>query len=367
MPPEYLAPGVYVEEIPTGVHTIAGVSTSITAFVGRTATGPTNAPTLLTSFVDFERTYGGLALDCPLGYAVRDFFLNGGTPGSIARIVHRDSSGMNDESAPITDADIADPALEAQHRGLWLSTRPSLVNLLCIPPLGRTVDVSATTWNTALTYAKSRRAFLIVDPPTTWTSASDALAGVDSLLMRDPNAALYFPRIQAPDPLHAGLLESFAPCGAVAGVYARTDATRGVWKAPAADSGTLTGIHDLDLTLTEPINAELNRVAINCLRSFPARGHVVWGARTLAGADASNSEWKYVPIRRHRALHRGEHRPRHGVGRLRAERRAALGATPPLRRRVPEQPLASGGIPGPHTAARLLREVRHHDDDAERD
>lgn len=96
MPPDYLAPGVYIQETPAGLHTITGVSTSITAFVGRTASGPTDRPQPVYSFSDFEHTYGGLSPDSPLSYAVRDFFLNGGSHAVIARIVHRDAHGADD-------------------------------------------------------------------------------------------------------------------------------------------------------------------------------------------------------------------------------------------------------------------------------
>jgi phage tail sheath protein FI len=251
MPPEYLASGVYVREIPTGVHTITGVATSITAFVGRTVSGPTDAPTRVTSFTDFERLYGGLSRECPLTYAVRHFFDNGGAGPVVARIVHRDESGLTDESAPITDADIADAALEVHQRGLWLLGQCDALNLICIPPLGPGVDVAPSTWNTVIRYAAARRAFVIVDAPATWTSASAAAKAVDTFIVRDSHAALYFPRVLAPDPL-----------------------------------------------------------AINTLRSVPYRGTVVWGARTLAGTDAPQSEYKYVPVRRtalfiEESLHRG--------------------------------------------------------------
>jgi len=298
MPAQHLAPGVYVQEIPGRLRTISGVATSTAAFVGRTASGPTDQPVLISSVNDFERTYGGLAADCPLGFAVRHFFANGGTRAWIARIVHRDANGVADERAPITDDDIAHPSLAVQQRGLWLLDQADLFNVLCIPPLSRTTDVASGTWNIAIEYAKQRRAFVIVDPPAAWAGVSDALAGLDQLIVRDPNAALYFPRILAPDPLNSNLPDTFAPCGAVAGLYARTDATRGVWKGPAGTDAELWGITGLAVNLTDPLNGQLNPVAINCLRSFPAYGHLVWGARTLAGADALASEWKYVPVRR---------------------------------------------------------------------
>ena len=86
MPATLTYPGVYIEEIPSGVRTITGVATSIAAFLGRAARGPTNEPTTINSFGDFERQFGGLDVDYPMSYAVRDFYLNGGSQAIIARL-----------------------------------------------------------------------------------------------------------------------------------------------------------------------------------------------------------------------------------------------------------------------------------------
>ncbi len=112
------------------------------------------------------------------------------------------------------------------------------------------------------------------------------------------NAAVYFPRLRMPDPLSENRLADFAPCGAVAGIMARTDVQRGVWKAPAGLAASLSGVQGLTYTMTDRQNGVLNPVGLNCLRTFPVAGHLVWGARTLAGADLLASEWKYVPVRR---------------------------------------------------------------------
>jgi len=93
-------------------------------------------------------------------------------------------------------------------------------------------------------------------------------------------------------------MEEFAPCGAVAGVFARTDTQRGVWKAPAGLDATLVGVPQLSVPLTDPENGELNPLGINCLRAMPAAGRVIWGSRTLQGNDRLASEWKYIPVRR---------------------------------------------------------------------
>ena len=92
MPTSPTYPGVYIEEVPSGVRTITGVATSITAFIGRAARGPVNEPTTITSFADYERRFGGLWQESMMSYAVRDFFLNGGTQAIIVRVVHEDAT-----------------------------------------------------------------------------------------------------------------------------------------------------------------------------------------------------------------------------------------------------------------------------------
>lgn len=142
---------------------------------------------------------------------------------------------------------------------------------------------------------------LLVDPPNTWIRVSDvtdAATGVGSLGLTDENAAIYFPRVKFADPLRENRLEEFVPCGAVAGIISRTDAQRGVWKAPAGLDATLSGVRELSIKLTDGQNGQLNPLGVNCLRNFPVTGNVVWGARTLEGADRLGSEWKYFPVRR---------------------------------------------------------------------
>jgi hypothetical protein len=112
------------------------------------------------------------------------------------------------------------------------------------------------------------------------------------------NAALYFPRVKQPDPNRDQQSQTFVPCGIIAGVIARTDAQRGVWKAPAGLDASLNGIQGLQVNLTDGENGQLNPLGINCLRAFPVNGRVVWGARTLRGADQLADEYKYIPVRR---------------------------------------------------------------------
>jgi phage tail sheath protein FI len=152
-----------------------------------------------------------------------------------------------------------------------------------------------------LAYCVQRRAMLIVDPFPEWTSVPIAVTDtVQNPLVTGPveNAAVYFPWISVTDQV-TGAPVHHPPSGAVAGVWGRTDVSRGVWKAPAGlDDGVLTGVADLDLQLTDATIGELNPLGVNCLRRLPLRGPVVWGARTVEGADALASQWKYVPIRR---------------------------------------------------------------------
>jgi phage tail sheath protein FI len=153
-------------------------------------------------------------------------------------------------------------------------------------------------------YCYNHRAFYIVDSPSTATTAgliSSVPAGSDAGSLTGQysiNSAYYYPWVQAPDPLMGNRQRAFPPCGFIAGIYATTDATRGVWKAPAGIDASLTGISGLQTTLTDIENGNLNTQAINCLREFKVYGDIVWGARTLQGNDQAGSQWKYVPIRR---------------------------------------------------------------------
>jgi phage tail sheath protein FI len=475
MPAALSYPGVYIEEIPSGVRTIAGVATSITAFIGRALLGPVNEPVTISNFGDFERQFGGLVVDYPLSYAVRDFYLNGGSqaiivrlykfpvisadakaklsvdgleftaksPGAwgkklrvtidvevadevrtrlglaaadalfnltirlgnvsekflnvtvtdsarrIDRVLKTESSLVElvwsgttpnvintkaavvaykefliapndvtkktaytaakaelDDAATKAEKELAvaltakpqvpaniiadaqvkitaaendmkganggalDPAAyegsKADKTGLYALDKADLFNLLCIPPDTREGDTSSTVYQTAMSYCKERRALLIVDAPAAWsvnkdTAAASAKAGLADLGLSGEaarNAALYFPRVLEADPLRGGQIDAFVPCGIVAGIMARTDSSRGVWKAPAGLDASLNGIQGLNVTLNDAENGILNPLGINCLRAFPVNGRVIWGARTLRGADQLADEWKYIPVRR---------------------------------------------------------------------
>jgi hypothetical protein len=91
---------------------------------------------------------------------------------------------------------------------------------------------------------------------------------------------------------------SIGASGTIAGLYARTDTQRGVWKAPAGTEAALRNVASLGYLLTDLENGALNPIGVNCLRNFPVYSNICWGARTLEGADVLASEWKYVPVRR---------------------------------------------------------------------
>ncbi|MEP7270480.1 MAG: phage tail sheath C-terminal domain-containing protein [Acidobacteriota bacterium] len=433
MPVAVSYPGVYIEELPSGVRTITGVATSITAFLGKTLRGPTDAPVTITSYGDFERVFGSLHRDFPLSYAVRDFFLNGGGQAIIVRLykpvtgklakalvevtnltleaasegawgmqlrarvdkkpvtdanllavaqrlgvaaadifdltVRDGSTGLIESflnlttresarradrvlkgesslvrvaatlalpsnSAPsahtgaLTDSDVwtadakSSPAKtgatnesvdsgdldstafkgsQGSKTGLYQLEKADLFNLLCIPPDARGGDVPDDVFQEALSYCATRRAVAVIDPKTAWSTVAAALSGVAGMNLtgnQARNAAIYFPRIKQADPQLGGQIDTFVPCGAIAGVMARTDGQRGVWKAPAGIDASINGVAGLQVEMTDAENGLLNPMGINCLRTFPVFGRVVWGARTLRGADAAADEYKYVPVRR---------------------------------------------------------------------
>jgi len=195
-----------------------------------------------------------------------------------------------------------------QKTGIYALDTVDLFNILCIPPDTRSGDTPPKAFSDALSYCQTRRAMLIVDSPKAWSANPASAAnnaktgflngdlGLTGLAAR--NAALYFPRVEEPDPLLQGQTDTFVPCGIVAGVMARTDVQRGVWKAPAGIDASLAGISGLEVNLTNDENGLLNPLGINCLRTFPIVGSVLWGARTLRGADQLADDYKYVPVRR---------------------------------------------------------------------
>jgi phage tail sheath protein FI len=221
-------------------------------------------------------------------------------------------SGSGSDGSDIDDADVIGD--QGAKTGIYALNRVPLFNLLCIPPSRRDTTslpsnwtpTSAAVYQAALSFCVERRAMLIVDPDPAWGTSIDraidnAIDGRNDLNLTGPaarNAALYFPCVREVDPLRDSRVDTFVPSGIIAGIMARTDVARGVWKAPAGLDASLNGVQDLQVTLNDLENGQLNPLGINCLRSMGVNGRIVWGARTLRGADESADEYKYVPVRR---------------------------------------------------------------------
>jgi uncharacterized protein len=207
------------------------------------------------------------------------------------------------DGLPLTINDFLPPNGATEKKGMYTLEQADIFNLLCIPPYKNGLDVDLNLISAAADYCEKRRAMLLVDPPSDWedkAKAKDKFSDPteDFVGTRSRNAALFFPRLKQPNPLRENQIEEFVPCGVVAGIFARTDSQRGIWKAPAGLDATLVGVPQLSVNLTDPENGELNPLGINCLRAFPVVGRVVWGSRTLRGADRLADEYKYIPVRR---------------------------------------------------------------------
>ena len=441
--PTLTYPGVYIQEIPSCVHSVTGVSTSTVAFVGWASRGPTDRATLVVSWLDFAAQFGGSDPRSYLGYAVNQFFLNGGQQAIIVRLVSNGSGGstaavpatvritglrFDSSAAPapsqvtITTAGNGGLALAALNRGIWgdnysvqiqpnaadytrfdlsvIFTDPStqtksvvetfpnlspnagdpqsryvvtiineqstivtaamespalsLTNVPSVPgpPLpppgaasvalaggndGTVLDpaaapgpgqfeavlnVAGSTSGVHLldkvpfnllavpgeadpptiaelqAYCVKKRAILIVDCEQSDTFAK-LQTGPNSLMTgaHAINSAFYFPWVNALDEVQ-NVTRPFPPSGFVAGIYAATDASRGLWTAPAGIKASLTGQSGLTVNLAELQSGLLNSKGVNCLRQLVQYGYVVWGARTMRGNDQDGSAWKYVPMRR---------------------------------------------------------------------
>jgi phage tail sheath protein FI len=175
------------------------------------------------------------------------------------------------------------------------------VNILCLPITDLLpADQQSTLMQKAQEFCRARRAFYIVDPPKDKQTPTTLLTWKSSAGLTNSNSAysaLYFPRVTIADPANRYRPRTVAPSGTIAGVYARTDANRGVWKAPAGTDAILNGATPIS-PLTDRDSGDLNQAGVDSLRNFPVYGNVVWGARTLDGADQLGSDYKYVPVRR---------------------------------------------------------------------
>jgi len=175
-----------------------------------------------------------------------------------------------------------------------------LFNLMILPrDAGGGDALLKSIWGPASVFCARRRAMLLMDPPADWADHNDAVdltKGVDTLrigLVKD-HSALFFPELTV---VEGGRKVNVGPSGAAAGVMARIDSTRGIWKAPAGTDADIRGVVGVKRRFSDLENGVMNPKGVNTIRVFPA-GIVIWGARTMDGDDAFGSENKYIPIRR---------------------------------------------------------------------
>lgn len=249
---------------------IQPLPTSVTGFVGVADAGPVDTPVPVTSAAEYHATFGpSLDGDRPLGHAMDLFFANGGTGAVVVR----------------ADGPAPEQMVPAQGSGGVHALDGSGVTVLALPGL---TAAHPDQVRVALDRCAAYGAVLVLDlPPGPWGSESEAV--LQQVSEHRERAAAYHPWV-----VSGGV--SVPPSGAVAGVIARTDAGRGVWKAPAGVE--LYGLDELAETLGSRETEHLSQVGVNALREFPGRGRLVWGARTLDGAQTAEPASRYLTVRR---------------------------------------------------------------------
>jgi phage tail sheath protein FI len=412
--PSYLSPGVYMEEVSAGPKPIEAVGTATAAFVGFTETGPVNTPTLITSWPQYTRTYGGFVDGAYLPMAMFSYFMNGGGNAYVVRIGAEDDASTSNGSGPAEVApsyaraslpgaegkrslevrsrvpadeagdlgvEITDPGepgedvfkLQVLQGGKVVETFDNLTTKrgpqnvatvvkqqsklitieeakggsLALPEKGKiglapveppavpdvtadsyVGDVSDRTGFGGLEALEDVTMLVVPDLMSAYQHGAlddeglkavqlamiahcelmgdrvailDAPPGLNAQQLREwrmdyagydsKYATLYWPWIKVMDP-GSGKPVMMPPSAAVAGVWARSDDSRGVHKAPANE--IIRGALSLELNLTKGEHDTLNPVGVNCIRAFPGQGIRIWGARTLS----SDPEWRYLNVRR---------------------------------------------------------------------
>jgi phage tail sheath protein FI len=279
-----MAGGISIDETPTSRRFIPDAPTAITAFIDFFATGPTKVPTPITSFAAFQQTFGGLDPRSEASYQLLQFFSNGGQSAIVYNVAVEPSSPLFVST------------LESALTSLTISA-----NLLTLPATANLAPADAhAVMLAAQTFCETNRAFYIADIPPSSVAATftDIEAWFANTGLSAINfAAVYYPRFTIADPLNPTSSREIASSGTVAGIYARTDSTEGVWTSPAGTGATIANATPV-VTLTDLVSNELNSLGINPIRTFPGYGTVVWGARTAAGSNVGNSDYKYVSVRR---------------------------------------------------------------------
>jgi phage tail sheath protein FI len=217
------------------------------------------------------------------------------TGGGRSTIGYAISNPDGDDGAPLTNYDIIGSAIE--NTGLFALKGTPIFNLLCIPPLAREHDVGLSTLLVAAKFCRERHAILIVDPPSTWISPRAALDSMRNWPFRSDNAVMYFPRVQSFDRLR-GRAETFASCGAAAGMIARSDETWPVWAAAESEEAFLRPGLRPAAVVSDLERIRLAQAGVNTLVSSRSNARQGLSPRTLAAGVSSASDWKYLSARR---------------------------------------------------------------------
>ncbi len=205
------------------------------------------------------------------------------------------SNSDGDDGAPLTDYDLI--GREIDRTGLFALNHADYFNFLCLPPLSRDQDVGPSALLVGTRYCKERRALLIVDPPSSWHTADDALRGMREWNFFSENALMYFPRVLAHDKLR-GHFESFAPCGAVAGMLARCDEAAPVWVPVKNDEVVLRPGYRPTCLVAEDRRMRLATLGVNTILAVRSAARIGVAARTLAAGAAADADWQYLSSRR---------------------------------------------------------------------
>jgi phage tail sheath protein FI len=200
-----------------------------------------------------------------------------------------------DDGAALTDYDIIGSATDCT--GLFALKSTAHFNLLCIPPLSREQDVGSSTLLVAARFCTERHAMLIVDPPLSWLSPRTALDALRNWPFRSDSAAMFFPRVQAFDRLR-GRVETFASCGAAAGMIARCDEVCPVWAAAESEDALLRPGLRPAVPVSDAERLRLTQAGINTLGSVRSTVRAGMSPRTLAAGGSGVSDWKYLSARR---------------------------------------------------------------------
>lgn len=410
MSPQYLSPGVYVEEVDKGAKPIEGVGTSVAAFVGFARKGPVNYPTFIANWGQFVRTFGDFIPGGYLAHAVYGYFHNGGGSCYVTRLPGGDGaeeagkaqaalpSGAQPSIATLTftaleegetTIEVSKPeggpedvfnikitrgsdvetfenlsfkkgraarnvvdVINRESKLVKVAEKESTLSAVEKIPAPGTYPLTAAAATTALTTQEitpdtfigdaaqrsgvnglqlcddvtmvicpdvmalyqagkiSREGVKIIQTAMIdhCRNMKDRVAILDPLPGMSPQeikdwrmneagydssfATLYYPWIKVASPFPGGESMYVPPSGHMAGIWARTDSTRGVHKAPANE--IVQGAIGLEKSITKSEQDALNPIGINCIRAFPGRGIRVWGARTLS----SDASWRYINVRR---------------------------------------------------------------------